>query len=285
MEGGLIEQRTQIVGRVTSKVIKKKKVRRRSSSTRTRTRTTLLRREVPICVGLQQLYSYCKKVFNGPGVVPPPQDVQYLCAVLDSMKPEDLGLRKDLPFFKPGSCVKENPSVTYTTVYRCQNFSLVLFLLPASAVIPLHNHPEMTVFSKLLLGTMHIKAYDWADPVDEPRCEQPSSLRLAKLKENAVFTAPCDTTVLYPTSGGNIHAFTAITPCAVLDVLGPPYSKEDGRDCTYYKDTLYISPDMKSAEMKDDEQTYGFLEEIEVPEQSKMNGIEYLGPRIIETAN
>lgn len=56
------------------------------------------------------------------------------------------------------------------------------------------------------------------------------------MKANDVFTAPCNSSVLYPTSGGNIHQFTAITPCAVLDVLGPPYSKEDGRDCSYYKE-------------------------------------------------
>lgn len=62
-------------------------------------------------------------------------------------------------------------------------------------------------------------------------------MRLAKLKANRVFTAPCDTSVLYPTSGGNIHEFTAITPCAFLDVIGPPYSKDDGRDCSYYRET------------------------------------------------
>ncbi|XVF42602.1 hypothetical protein PTKIN_Ptkin01aG0377200 [Pterospermum kingtungense] len=234
---------------------------------------------------LQQLFVCCKQVFKGPGTVPPASDVHKMCTILDKMKPEDFGLSRKLDFFEATDAVKGTPRVTYTTIYQCDEFSLCIFLLPATAVIPLHNHPGMTVFSKLLLGKMHIKSYDWVhDPVNSQDSKPPSQYRLARLKANSVFTAPCDTSVLYPTTGGNIHQFTARTPCLVLDVLGPPYSKKDDRDCFYYKDIPYSAFSNGETTVSEEEsEDFGWLEEIEVPENSQMDRIEYLGPQIIET--
>lgn len=70
---------------------------------------------------------------------------------------------------------------------------------------------------------------------------QPSGVQLAKVKTDAVFTAPCKPLILYPAAGGNMHCFTAKTSCAVLDVLGPPYNDSEGRHCTYYRDYPYAS--------------------------------------------
>lgn len=51
-----------------------------------------------------------------------------------------------------------------------------------------------------------------------------------------VRSAPCEATVLFPRSGGNIHSFTALSQCAILDVLSPPYSQQLGRPSTYFSD-------------------------------------------------
>ncbi|KZV26786.1 2-aminoethanethiol dioxygenase-like [Dorcoceras hygrometricum] len=264
---GLVEEK---VRGFVNKVIKKKRTRRR----------TRVERPVQVAsITLQRLYDTCLQVFKGIGTVPSPLDVKKLARILDCMKPEDVGLREDLEFFKAKNPLQGNTRVTYATIHRCQNFSLCVFFLPATAVIPLHNHPEMTVFSKLLLGTMAIKAYDWVDPFNSytASSSSKSSRRLAKLKANATFTAPCHTSVLYPTSGGNIHECRAITPCAFLDVLGPPYSRDDGRDCSYYKDTPCTDGE---ANENTEGRGYGWLEEIEIPKESEMDVIEYMGPKI-----
>ncbi|XP_052174586.1 plant cysteine oxidase 1-like [Diospyros lotus] len=269
----MLEHRRDTVGYV-HKIVRKKKFKRK-----------MKRRTPDGSVTLQRLYMSCREVFKGPGTVPSPADVQKLCHILDGVVPEDFGLSRDLQFFQTKAAVKGHPRVAEATIYSCKNFSLCLFFLPASGVIPLHNHPGMTVFSKLLLGTMHIKAYDWADPLSSDLAESTSKPNLARLKADSIFTAPCNSSVLYPTSGGNIHEFTAITPCAVLDVLGPPYSGEDGRDCSFYRDTpcLDLPNGGERTMAKEEGERYGWLEEIEMPEEARMDSIPYLGPQIIET--
>ncbi|XXG42634.1 hypothetical protein AAC387_Pa01g2862 [Persea americana] len=231
---------------------------------------------------VQQLYDTCREVFKGPGTVPPPCDVEKMKLVLDKMKAEDFWISKDLPFFNSDNASDGTPRITYATIYQSENFSLCIFFLPQKAVIPLHNHPGMTVFSKLLLGSMHIKAYDWVDPSKSDDLVPSSEPRLARLEVDSNFTASSGTSILYPTAGGNIHSFTALTPCAVLDVMGPPYSKEEDRDCTYYKEFPYSNFSESAKEVKDD-CSYGLLKAIDVPKDLKMKPVEYMGPQFVET--
>lgn len=243
---------------------------------------------------VQKLYETCKEVFasSGTGIVPSSEDIERLRAVLDKMEPVDVGLSPEMPYFRT-TAGQRTPPITYLHLYENNKFSMGIFCLPPSGVIPLHNHPGMTVFSKLLFGTMHIKAYDWVEVGAEngvSACVYTSSgtapsrsVRLAKVKVDADFTAPCNSSILYPADGGNMHCFTAVTACAVLDVLGPPYSDPDGRHCSYYLDFPFTKFSVDGVSVPEVErESYAWLEEREQPEDLAAVGALYKGPKIVE---
>lgn len=244
---------------------------------------------------VQKLYDTCTEVFAdcGPGVVPSAEGIERLKEILNGMTEADVGVRRNMPYFKirePGRV----PKITYLHLCECDKFSIGIFLLPPSGVLPLHNHPQMTVFSKLLFGTMHIKAYDWVDDaasISTPKADSSEveaeavSVRLAKLKVNSDFTAPCNASILYPNDGGNMHCFTAMTSCAVLDVLGPPYCDPDGRHCQYYRThpfSDFSSDDEKKLPEEEKVENYAWLEEIDKPTGLTVIGAMYSGPKIIQ---
>ncbi|CAK7323044.1 unnamed protein product [Dovyalis caffra] len=242
---------------------------------------------------VQKLFNTCNEVFDScsAGIVPSPDNIQKLKAVLDNFKPADVDLSPEMPHFQasePGRA----PVIRYLHLHECDKFSMGIFCLPPSGVIPLHNHPGMTVFSKLLFGTMHIKSYDWVADVSastsvavSPSTPEQPDVRLAKVKVNSNFTAPCNTSILFPTDGGNMHCFTAVTACAVLDVLGPPYSDPDGRHCQYYFDFPFANRSgtmMEYQFLKGEEEGYAWLQEREKPEDLTVIGELYGGPAIVE---
>ncbi|XP_024519529.1 plant cysteine oxidase 4-like [Selaginella moellendorffii] len=227
---------------------------------------------------VQKLYEVCKASFSCVQGVPAPEAVARVRAVLDDIKCSDLGLQED-------NCQRNGrstdqppesaaPAITYLHLYECNKFSMGIFCLPQSAALPLHNHPGMTVLSKLIYGSMHVKSYDWVDPSDHTASSTP---RLAMPVKDHVLVAPCDTAVLYPTSGGNIHSFTAVTSCAVLDVLAPPYHTTAGRPCVYYRLAAATSPEATDSA----EAHLVHLQEFRPSSEFVVHRGNYRGPKVV----
>jgi plant cysteine oxidase len=57
--------------------------------------------------------------------------------------------------------------IGYHHVFSDSLLSIGIFVLPEGAVIPLHDHPNMTVLSKLIYGSLQVTSYDM--PTDAPR--------------------------------------------------------------------------------------------------------------------
>lgn len=99
-----------------------------------------------------------------------------------------------------------------------------VFALGRGGVLPLHDHPVMTVICKVLRGRMSVEAFEWID--------QTSGLARSL---GAVEVDETSDPVVFGPEPGTLHRITALTDCTFIDLFAPYY--DDERPCRYYRAT------------------------------------------------
>lgn len=202
-------------------------------------------------------------------------DLEGAQAAMDELLPESVGL--EMPALQQSRDSGSHPHVSYMHLFSDPSFSMGVFLLPTGAKIPLHDHPDMTVLSKLLFGTLHVTSYDAGELIEGVdsatgrrlgKTREPRRMRCSQPSEHTV-AAPAPTLRLDPVRG-NVHEFVALSDVAIFDVLMPPYSDRSGRSCHYY------APSAGNAGTVD-------LIEVGWPDELIVDSVAYCGPRIRPT--
>lgn len=117
--------------------------------------------------------------------------------------------------------------IGYMGIYSGPDMTICLFMLRRGAIIPLHDHPGMRVYGRLLFGRMRVCSFDPLTPIG-------GGAFTARLRSDRVLGPEPATYSLGPQEG-NVHELEALEDCAFFDLLTPSYDPPTGRDCTYYR--------------------------------------------------
>lgn len=150
-----------------------------------------------------------------------------LQALLDKTTAADFGLRLS-------DVVAGGSSIKYQEIYDGPEMTVCIFLVPAGFRLPLHDHPGMHVFGRLLLGRLQIHSYDLEEvkPSDFVSLLRKGAEAYVIDRGEVVNSAPFSYS-LSPDKG-NLHAISAVEDSAFFDVLLPPYNHTN-RQCSYFK--------------------------------------------------
>lgn len=171
---------------------------------------------------------------------------------LDSLQASDLGISRSLAFD-----IHEASGVGYLDIYQSSDLTVCAFVLRRGACIPLHDHPGMYVFGRLLFGRMKVVSFDLERAVGEDdgptaASEAGQQSSMARRSRSPPTTAtrtrqqfwsrlnsvevlgPDPATYWLSPTQGNLHQLEALEDCAFFDIVAPPYDALSGRDCTYY---------------------------------------------------
>ncbi len=131
------------------------------------------------------------------------------------------------------------------SILSTDKFELAVFILPKGLSLPLHDHPNMSVLSKVIKGNLQVQGFspivensNYYMYMNDKKFQLNKVLKLGDELEtiatdNCVKSVQDSAWYLSP-NRSNIHQFKALETCVVFDVLVPPYIYPN-RPCNYFE--------------------------------------------------
>ncbi|XP_076231893.1 2-aminoethanethiol dioxygenase [Calliopsis andreniformis] len=194
--------------------------------------------------------------------------------LMNKITAEDVNLNKQVLDF-----IKIQPApMCVIDIFENKDLTISIFILKHGVTMPMHDHPGMHGFLKVISGEVQVNSYTLKTNDDHimKLNKEISALRHRPISLNSKSPA-C---ILTPRDK-NLHEISSIEgPAAFLDILSPPYdvdeSGEGPRPCTFFKtinSMLYTdSPDIIE-EVK--------LLVVEGPPDFCSESLKYTGPPLI----
>jgi PCO_ADO len=210
---------------------------------------------------IQEIYDKLVSINDINAVAKRPRSSAQIRDIMEAMEDvtlSDLGLSKE--------SLRAQRHSTCMNVVLAEDFHVSVFIIPKGKGLPLHDHPGMTVISKLVAGRLRVRSFSPLATTSSTSSEEsntvpfPShpeaSAKFEALLTTAATRTPSDPAWLLSPSTDNVHEFLvpeqhdsssssdrnrgsdgvgdADAACTVvLDVLLPPYD-EVRRPCNYY---------------------------------------------------
>ncbi|XP_046558424.1 2-aminoethanethiol dioxygenase-like [Haliotis rubra] len=182
--------------------------------------------------------------------------------------------------------------VTYVHIWEDDIFTMGIFVVKSGGKLPMHDHPNMYGFCKVIHGSVHLKSYSLVSDQNIPEdvekklhLWQKPLVRSVGLRQDQVITSNDDCCFLSP-SDGNIHEIqSAGGVAAFLDILAPPYNNSQSRDCHYYKELpmsgILGNKNVESASIENSKPTIRWFMQVPQPHEYWCDTLDYRGPPLI----
>ena len=190
-------------------------------------------------LSLTAKHSTCMRSFLDGTVKNP--SCQDLIKKMNSMTPEQMGItcEGDCPYHFQGNLNRVTIDGLDSEDYR-----LVLFFIKKGTRMPLHDHPNMSVFFRLVFGNLQYHSYDKTDEkfkyndfVDDEYLEFLSEKKRIKATRSKAMSLKTDDLLFVRPSQNNMHTFVALENSCFFDICLPNYTPTNAsRRITYFNE-------------------------------------------------